>query len=304
MFFVIALLLIGVAPALAADGPSTASCNAESENRDPKFQGVLDRLKGTASMSGKFVCSAALVTFKGRPGSARGLVLTAGHCSERGGIQIRMKDKTLGAPDAGEILYRLTGQRSLSFETGNSAAPRTCIETDQIIYGTLTDADVLLLRLTDTYEQIEARTGVKPFMISEDRAFPIGTPVRSPSSLFQSDRECSVEAIVEGLKEGRWLWGPVMRLSMSCDIPHGLSGAPLVRLDSNEVIGVIGTASDGDAAPCEFNNPCEMNAQGTTTAAQKDQGYAHFVHRLYTCLDANRDINVDLPGCLLPKPAR
>ena len=69
------------------------------------------------------------------------------------------------------MLYRLDDQRSLSLETGNSAAPRTCIETDRIEYGTLTNADVLLLRLTETYDQLEARTGVKPLVIAQDSAF-------------------------------------------------------------------------------------------------------------------------------------
>jgi Trypsin-like peptidase domain len=255
-------------------------------------------------MSGKFVCSASLVTFMGRSSSAPGLVLTAGHCSDRGSIQIPLRDKTLAAPDAGEVLYRLSDRRSLSLETGNSAASRTCIETDQIVYGTITDADILLLRLTETYNEIGLRTGVQPFMISQDSTFPNGTPIRSPSSLFQDDRECIVEETVEKLKEHRWLWAPVMRLTPSCDVPHGQSGAPVLRLDSNEVIGVMGTASDGNAAPCEFNNPCEMKADGTAVAAQKDQAYAHFVYRLYTCLDASRNLDLDTPGCLLPKPKR
>jgi hypothetical protein len=145
---------------------------------------------------------------------------------------------------------------------------------------------------------------VRPFTASQDAAIPNSTPVRSPSSLFQDDRECAVEQAVESLKEGRWLWGPVMRLTMSCDIPHGLSGAPLVRLDSGEVIGVMGTASDGDAAPCEFNNPCEMKAGGTSVPTQKGQAYAHFVHQFYSCLDADRNVDLDVPGCELPKAKR
>ena len=49
-------------------------------------------------------------------------------------------------------MYRLSDRRPLTLETGNSAAPRTCIETEEIVYGTLTDADILLLRLTETYD--------------------------------------------------------------------------------------------------------------------------------------------------------
>ena len=90
-----------------------------------------------------------------------------------------------------------------------------------------------------------------------------------------------------------------------CDIPHGQSGASTSSMDSNEVIGVMGTASDGNAAPCEFNNPCELRTDGTTTnPAQKDQAYAHFVHGLYSCLDDRRDVDLDVLGCMLPKPKR
>jgi hypothetical protein len=302
-WFILFNLIVG--PAFATeDTKPTSSCDVATQFTDPKFQPTLDRLKGTVSMSGKFVCSASLVTLKGRSNSAPALVLSAGHCSDRGSIQIPLRDKTLAAPDAGEVLYRLNDKRPLTLETGNSAAPRTCIETEEIVYGTLTGSDILLLRLTETYDQIEARTGVRPFLISNDVSIRSGTPVRSPSSLFQDDRECAVEQTVEGLKEGRWLWGPVMRLTMSCDIPHGLSGAPLLRMNSDEVIGVMGTASDGDASPCEFNNPCEMKAGATPEPTQRGQAYAHFVHQFYSCLDADRNVDLDVPGCELPRPKR
>ena len=302
-WFILFVLIAG--PALATeDTKPTFACNTHSQLEDPKFQQILDRLKGTVSMSGKFVCSASLVTLKGRSNSAPALVLSAGHCSDRGSIQIPVGQKILAAPDAGEVLYRLTDGRLLTLETGNAAAPRTCVEAEEIVYGTMTDADILLLRLTETYDQIEARTGVKPFVISQGGSVPNGTPARSPSSLFQDDRECVVEETVEKLKEHRWLWGPVMRLGLTCDLPHGQSGAPVLRLDSNEVIGVMGTASDGNAVPCELNNPCLVKADGAFSPAVKDQGYAHFVHQFYTCLDSKRNISLDVPGCLLPKPKR
>src|SRR5689334_7267434 len=94
MISLIMLFLLGIVPALAADGiEPISSCDTASQFNDPKFQPVLDRLKGTVSMSGKFVCSAALVTFKDRSSSTQGLVLTAGHCSDRGSIQIPLRDK-------------------------------------------------------------------------------------------------------------------------------------------------------------------------------------------------------------------
>ena len=298
-------IMVSASSAIAAEGVKpTPACDVATQFTDPKFQPTLDRLKGTVSMSGKFVCSAALVTLKGRSKSAPALVLSAGHCSDQGTLQIPLRNKSIAAPDVGEILYRLNDKRPLTLETGNSAAPRTCIETEQIVYGTLTGSDILLLRLTETYDQIEARTGVRPFLISDDVSIRSGTPVRSPSSLFQDDRECAVEETVEKLREHRWIWGPVMRLSLTCDLPHGQSGGPVLRLDSNELIGVMGTASDDNAAPCELNNPCLVKADGTFSPAVKDQGYAHFVHQLYTCLDDARSVDLDTPGCMLPKPQR
>jgi hypothetical protein len=128
-WFILFNLIVG--PAFATeDTKPTSSCDVATQFTDPKFQPTLDRLKGTVSMSGKFVCSASLVTLKGRSNSAPALVLSAGHCSDRGSIQIPLRDKTLAAPDAGEVLYRLNDKRPLTLETGNSAAPRTCIETE------------------------------------------------------------------------------------------------------------------------------------------------------------------------------
>ena len=256
-------------------------------------------------MSGSFVCSAALVTLKGRSSSAPALVLSAGHCSDQGTLQIPLRNKSIAAPDVGEVLYRLNDKRPLTLETGNSAAPRTCIETEEIVYGTLTGSDILLLRLTETYERIEARTGVKPFLISDDVFHPkrytgslavISVPRRQGMCGGGDRRKVERTPLDVG--------GPVMRLSLSCDVPHGQSGGPVLRLDLNELIGRVWTASDDNAAPCELNNPCLVKADGTFSPAIKDQGYAHFVHQLYTCLDDARSVDINTPGCLLPRPKR
>ena len=69
VIYLLVWLFLGVGAALAQE----TSCNTTSQFNDPKFQPILDRLKGTVSMSGKFVCSAALVTFKGRSSATKGL---------------------------------------------------------------------------------------------------------------------------------------------------------------------------------------------------------------------------------------
>jgi len=301
------LAVVAIAMA-AGEGRAQEACDTRSEFKgetDPAVLGFLADLKGTVAMRGNSVCSGALVTFKGRNSSARALVLSAGHCADRGSVQIPLREKSMAVLDDGEVLYGAAYQRSLTLDTGKSEEPRTCIEADQVLYATLTAVDVLLLRLTETYSEIEQRTGVVPFVISRDSSFSPGLAVRMPSSLWQNDRKCRIEATVRKVKEFRWQWGPVMRLRLDPDTclgPHGASGAPLIRNDTGEVVGVFGTSGDTTAGPCEINNPCEVKEDGGVVAGVKDQNYVHFVHQFYACLDASGELDLAQPGCRLPKP--
>jgi hypothetical protein len=302
LWFVLLLIVVGGASAQAQ-----LSCNTTSEfkgSREPRVLAVLASLKGTVAMGGNSGCSGALVTFQGRSASEPALVLSAGHCSEHGRVEVPIGKRSLTMPDRGEVLYRVSSRRPLTLETGNSDEPRTCMEAEEIVYGTMSGADIVLLRASESYEQIEKRTGVKPFLVSQETSFAPGLAVRIPSARWQNDRGCQVDATVEKLAEFRWLWGPVLRIRLAdtCETPHGASGAPVIREDNREVIGVFGTASDGNGVACELNNPCEVAPDGSTKAAIREQPYVHFVHAFYTCLDASRNLDLDVPGCLLPKP--
>ena len=302
--FLAALILgIGVTSAHAQ-----LSCDTSSDlkgSKQPAAFVVLEELKGTVAMGVNNVCSGALVTFTGRTSFTPALVLSAAHCSDRGKLQIPISNGSLAMLDAGEVFYHVSYRRPLTLDTGGMDEPRTCVEADEIVYGTMTGADILLLRLTETYDQIERRAGVKPLLVSQDTSFPADMPLRMPSSYWQNDRACQVDTVVEKVKEHRWLWGPLLRLRLeanTCSIPHGASGAPAIRKDTNEIIGVAGTANDATGVPCELNNPCELDADGSAQAARKEQPYVHFVHKFYTCLDAARNVDLNTPGCLLPRP--
>lgn len=299
-----AFLLLTAEHASAQGQPA---CNTNSDfkgSTDPRELRVLDRLKGTVALGGNTPCSGALVTFSGRSASLPALVLSAGHCSDRGKAQVTMGKKSLTMPDQGEVLYRVGSRRPLTLDTGNRDEPRTCLEADEIVYGTMSGADILLLRVSESYQQIEKRTGVRPFLVSQDTAFAPDLALRLPSAHWQNDRACQVEATVDKVKEDRWLWSPVLRLRIleTCGTPHGASGAPAIRMDNGEVIGAFGTSSDANAAACALNNPCEVASDGSVQAGAKGQGYLHFVHAFYTCLDKDRNIDLAVPGCLLPKP--
>jgi hypothetical protein len=295
-------LFISTAAAQGSDLP-TPPCDTRSD-----FKGTthsrLGRLKGAASMLQPLRCSGAFMTFADRGGSSRGLVLSSGHCAGQGAVKVPRKDGTvMSFPDVGEVLSRAADNRWLTLETGRSEEPRVCVQSDEIVFATLTDTDIMILQLTETYEQIESRTGLKPLVVSRDTVFQEGLDVHVPSPLFQIAEQCQVEATVEKIKEDRWLWTPVIRMGRECSLlPHGASGAPVVRLDTVEIIGVFGTASDANGPPCELNNPCEVGSDGRIRPGNQSQGYAHFVHKLYTCLDSGRNIDLSVPGCLLRKP--
>jgi hypothetical protein len=295
MLDVVVALLIGAAQAQDPEPKAATSpkCNLTSRVSGPSDP-LLERLKGAAAFS----CSASLVTLKGRAKSDRGLILTSGHCVGRGKATILRH--TLPAP--GEVLLHVKEERTFALDTGNAAAPRACVSADELVYATLTQLDLAIYQLTETYEEIERRTGAGAFIIAADAHIPAGLAVRLPSAFHQSNYPCATERTIPKLKEGMWAWGPVLRLGKECNAPPGGSGSPVVREDTNEVIGVFGTVYDADGTACDIMNPCEIDDNGAASVADKGQPYAHFVHGLYACLDARGNLDLGTPGCMLPKP--
>ena len=113
-----------------------------------------------------------------------------------------------------------------------------------------------------------------------------------------------MDRIVASVREGLWTLGPAMRLTRECDPRPGFSGSPVIREDTNEVIGVLSSGYEGDGAPCTIMNPCEIAEDGTVSVAAKGQGYAYLVHQLYACRDQRGDFDLTAAGCQLPRPQR
>lgn len=287
----------GAQEAPAAKDDPALKCNLRSRldgPGDPR----LERLRGTVELW-RTPCSGAFVTLMGRGASERGLVLTSGHCLGRGQTLVQGR---YAVPAPGEVLVQVEDDRAFTLNTGNAGAPRACIRADQVAYATLTGLDLAVFRLSETYEEIERRTGTRPLVISADAAVPPEMKVRIPSGLHQIDSSCATDRTVPGLREMLWTWGPTLRLAMTCDARPGASGSPVVRADSNEVIAVFGTVYDADGRPCELMNPCEIDDKGAVSVAEKGRPYGHFVHALYTCLDGRGNIDVGVAGCGLPRP--
>jgi hypothetical protein len=298
MFHIVLALLAGFAqapsPAQTQDA-TRPTCNLTSKVNGPDDP-LLGHLKGTAA----FFCSGAFVTLEGRSKSEHGLLLTSGHCVMKGRATIF--DGRLTVPAPGEVLRHVKDHRTFTLETGNAAAPRACVSADELLYATLSGVDLAIYRLTETYEEVERRTGTGPLRVASGAQVPAGARVRLPSAFHQRNYACGTDGTVPGLREEQWTSGPVLRLTKGCNAPPGGSGSPILREDTNEVVAVFSTAYEADGVPCALMNPCEIDEKGATSVADKGRPYAHFVHRLHECFDARGKLDLTAAGCPLPRP--
>lgn len=236
-------------------------------------------------------CSGSLVKFKAAPASALALVLTNGHCT--GGSIFGG-----GMPNPGQVLYKKpqTFKMNLLRQDGSTLAG---LKATQVLYGVMTDTDVGLLELNQTYAQIESATGVKPLILTDVAPAP-GTVIGIPSGYWKRTYSCSIEATINTLKEGGYVFTNSLRYSPTgCEVIGGTSGSPIVSSATGEVIAINNTGNeDGDR--CTMNNPCEVDAAGTVTVL-KGRGYGQQIATLSTCVTAAGVFDLSVSGCVLPK---
>ncbi|MBO1418701.1 trypsin-like peptidase domain-containing protein, partial [Streptomyces sp. FH025] len=231
-------------------------------------------------------CSASLVRYPTSVDGDRALMLTNGHCLPT-------------MPSAGQVIQNVSASRSGTLLDGAGNNLGT-VQADQVLYATMTGTDVALYRLTDTYGSISSKYGVTALTVND--AHPVdGAAMYIPSSYWKQVWNCSVNGFVPTLREDQWTWHDSLRYSSGCNTTHGTSGSPIVDSASGRIVGINNTGND-DGAMCTLNNPCEVAADGTTTAT-KGQSYGEETYWFTTCLGTNRTIDLTVPGCLLTKPA-
>ena len=234
-------------------------------------------------------CSASLVRYPTSQNSDRALMLTAGHCFEG------------GMPSAGEVLQNVASSRSgdLLDASGNSLGT---VQADKLLYATMTNTDVAVYELTDTFASITSRFGATAMTISASH--PTSTEgISIPSGYWKRIWACSLNGFAGTMREDQWTWHDSLRygLNSGCEIIGGSSGSPVVDSASGVVVGVNNTINESGQM-CTLNNPCEVASDGTTTAT-KGQGYGQETYWITTCLTSANAIDLTRAGCLLPKPA-
>ncbi|NJC68591.1 hypothetical protein HC031_02460 [Planosporangium thailandense] len=273
-------LALGLGVALLA---GTVAGGAAPAGAAPAHAAQAGSLASTIALSN---CSASLVRYPTSRDTDRALMLTNGHCYEG------------GMPGAGQVLQNRTSSRSGSLLDATGKTLGT-VRADTLLYATMTNTDVSLYQLTDTFATIRSRYGATALTISGSHPAD-GAGMSIPSSYWKQIWNCSINGFVGTLREDQWTWHDSIRYNTGCTTTHGTSGSPIVDSTSGQVIGINNTGND-DGAMCTLNNPCEVDASGHTTAT-KGQSYGEETYWFTTCLTANNTIDLSVAGCLLTKP--
>ncbi len=240
-------------------------------------------LANTISLSN---CSGSLVRYPTSVSTDRAMMLTNGHCYEGGLIP------------SGTVLQNRTSSRTGSLLNSSGRAVAT-VRADRVLYATMTGTDVTLYRLTSTYATLSSNYGATALTISAGHP-TAGSSITIPSSYWKRIWNCKIDSFVPTLREDEWTWRDSIRYDANCDTIHGTSGSPIVDATSGQIVGINNTGND-DGEMCTLNNPCEVDANGTTHVYQ-GQSYGEQTYWFNTCLTSSRTIDLTISGCLLTKP--
>lgn len=229
-------------------------------------------------------CSGSLVRFEHSLDTDPAMVLTNGHCLEG------------GFPQPGVIVYGRQSTRRfyLMNATGGEVAT---LNATTILYGTMTGTDMALYRLRETYAEILSKYAIPALTLSS--AHPeLGTPIEVISGYWERGYSCAIEAFIPQLLEANWTMNDSIRYSRpGCQVIGGTSGSPVVATGSRIVVGVNNTTNESGRR-CTMNNPCEVDADGNITYT-RGFSYGQQTYTVYTCLNANREIDLSVEGCQL-----
>ena len=178
------------------------------------------------------------------------------------------------------------------------------VRTRRILYSTSFKTDVGLYTLRRTYAEIRQQFHLGALTIS---ATPPAARahVVMPSGFSRVEYRCGLNGRVFHLFNDEFSWRHSIRLAAStrCHTIRGTSGSPLLDADTREVVGVnnaINVAARGEPR-CSISL-CEQT-KGGNVSVHRHRRYAQQTWWLTTCVGAHRRLDLDMQGCLLPKPA-
>lgn len=275
---IIALIFFfGVSPAMALPINSLF----KQQSRFPMSAPGAYDYEGIVQLSN---CSGSLIRFASSKDTDKAMVMTNGHCLE------------LGFPRPGTYHYGKPSSRT--FWLLDSAANSTVrVRATQIMYSTMTGTDLTLYRLSESFEEIRTKYGVRPLTLSYTR--PSGDMmIEIISGYWKRGFTCGVGSFITELREEGYVWHDSIRYSSpGCETYGGTSGSPIIMNGSRLAIGINNTGNE-NGQMCTMNNPCEVLPNGQTVA-YKGASYGQQAYWVYTCLNESNEIDLQRPGCLL-----
>ncbi|WP_225802835.1 serine protease [Streptomyces sp. NK15101] len=281
----LALLLAGAtAVPAAASTPRETVAQAPAPASAPRAQAVTAvDFAGTVALSN---CSGSVVRTPSSLPSDPALVLSNGHCLET------------GMPAPGQVIKDRRSSRSFTLLNSAGTGVGT-LRASKIAYGTMTDTDISIYQLTKTYAQIQSTYGISALTL--DDAHPVqGSAIKVVSGYWKRIYSCAVDGFVYRLKEGGWTWKDSVRYTSTCNTIGGTSGSPVIDTTTGKVVAVNNTGNESGES-CTVNNPCEVDENGTVTVRQ-GINYAQQTYTIVPCVGAGNVIDLNRPGCVLPKP--
>lgn len=269
------LLSAASALLLAATGALTVSAPAHAD--------VNVTFAGTVALDD---CSGSLVSFADSSPGDPALVLTNGHCLET------------GMPDPGQVIVDQPSSRSFTLldASGNSLGTLTAAK---VAYATMTDTDVTIYQLTDSYADIQNTYGISPLVMSTTHP-TVDASIEVVSGYWQTTYSCAVDGFVNQLHEAGWVWRDSVRYTSTCDTVGGTSGSPVIDTSTGQVVAVNNTGNE-NGETCTLDNPCEVDANGNVTVHQ-GTNYAEETYYIPACFGPGNRLDLTRTGCGLPRP--
>ena len=280
---------------LAVSLLSLAGLARESSSLLYNANGESAAYTGIGRLRGSRTCTAWLLDMKpAPPASAPAYVVTAGHC--------------VGSLTENDILIdTAAGKMEVTFDYFvDTPDRRRVVPAERIAYATMKGADVAIVQLGATYEEL-TKVGLRPLAIGAGarEGVPVeivGVPAQGlmTEELFLRKSRC-VQGPAVDLLEHMWHWWG-MRRNDCLDLKPGISGSPLLAADTRQVLGVVNTTTEdafdrGDDIDCSLGVPCETGAAGPRVIDWA--GYSVPIQGLERCFDEGGRFSLERAGCPL-----
>ncbi|TYK50455.1 S1 family peptidase [Actinomadura decatromicini] len=234
-------------------------------------------------------CSGSLVRVPGAADSDPALVLSNGHCLDG------------GMPSAGQVIKNQPSSRTFSLLNPSGTGSLGTLRATTMLYGTMTDTDVSLYKLSSTYAQIKQSYNT-PALELQTTHPTTGADLRVVSGYWKRIYSCKLDGFAYRVRESEWTWKDSLRYTSQCDIIGGTSGSPVIDASTGKVIGANNTINESGQR-CTLNNPCEVDESGQVTV-RPNIGYGQQTYTLAPCIAPGTVLDLNRPGCTVPKGLR